>query len=337
MIPNKYIKQNRVCALLGCVIFIICMIILTACDDEFNSTITQENRYNDINTNPSGGSDDPPVLLPVPGNNGFINAAILPSQDVQLNWTRATDANTEQSKLLYRAFYSLKSDISTVEGAETFGTPASGWAEDVTSITISALEEGRQYYFNIVVATPDGRKAAYSMTSVTIPGTIYLYSAAGTFQGNMAELVPSARVKLDSYCAPSKSMSVIVVPSFANYRAFIGISTTDAIKNFPSLYNVPTDWKIQSFSGNIIAYNWADLLDGSINMKLEAASVADTYWWSGSLADGSFDAANSCNSWNSNSNTSSGRSGAHNALDYEWIYEKARNCNNSLRLLCVGW
>lgn len=333
---NAY--KTRYCSvfLFGCALCVIALCIIPSCDDDFSATISQENRYND-NSNPSNGNDNPQISFPVPGNSGFITASILLSGDVKLVWTNASDAITEQSKLLYCAFYSLKSDISTVEGCETLGTPASGWVENATSVTISALDEGKQYFFNIVVATPDSRKAAYSMTSATIPGNMYLYSAAGTYKGNMAQLSSSARATIDAYCAPTKSMSVIVIPSFANYRAFIGISSTDAIKNFPSLYNVPTNWKIKSFSGQIIAYNWIDLLDGSINIKLQTAGVVDTYWWSGSLADGSFDTINNCSSWNDGTNQSNGRTGTHNALEYEWISEQARNCNNTLKLLCVGW
>lgn len=329
-----YIKSRAAFVL---VVIVVCFsFILCSCDDDLSSTITEENNYSN-SENSSGGNNNPSITLPQPGNNGAINAEIIPSGDVRLSWTRATDALTEQSKLLYRVFYSLKSDISSIEGAETLGTPASGWVQDATSITITALEEGKQYYFNIIVATPDERKAAYQMSSLLIPGRIYLYSASGTYNGNLAKFSPSARATIDAYCAPSQSLSVVVVPSFSHYRGFISISESDAIKNFPSLYDVPASWKIVSFSGNIIAYNWSDLMDGSINMKLEGAGVVDTYWWSGSLSDGSFDALNNCNSWNSGTNTANGKTGAHNAIDDEWMSERARNCNNSLKLLCVGW
>ncbi len=338
MILNAYIKQNSISFLAVCVVCLSMLVLFPACNDDFSETIIQENQYNDSN-NPTNGNGDTqmPPPVPVPGNSGFIDASLVPSGDVQLIWTKASDTLTEQSKLIYRAFYSLKSDIATVEGAETFGTPASGWVEDATSINISSLEEGKQYFFNIVVATPDGRRAAYSMTSVTIPGSVYLYSAPGTYQGNLAQLSPSARATIDAHCAPVKSMSLVVVPSFTHYHAFISITDTDAIKNFPTLYNVPTNWNIKSFSGGLIAYNWSDLLDGSINMKLEAAGTVDSFWWSGSFADGSFDEANSCSSWNDGSNKTSGRVGANNALGEEWISYGARNCNNSLKLLCVGW
>ncbi len=338
MVLNAYIKQICIFPLASCVVILMMLYMFPACDDDFSETITQENQYNDSN-NPSSGNDDThiPPPMPTPGNSGFIDSSLVPSGDVQLIWTKASDTLTEQSKLLYRAFYSLKSDIATVEGAETFGTPASGWAEDAASITISSLEEGKQYFFNIVVAAPDGRKAAYSMTSVTIPGTVYLYSAQGTYQGNLAELSSSARATIDAHCAPAMSMSVVVVPSFTHYHAFISITDTDAIKNFPALYNVPANWNIKSFSGGLIAYNWSDLLDGSINMKLEAAGAVDSFWWSGSFADGSFDEANSCSSWNDGSNKKSGRVGAHNAPGHEWLSGDTRNCNNALKLLCVGW
>ncbi len=301
------------------------------CEDEFSSTISEENRYTESDN--GGGEANPPAVLPNPGNSGFISASLTPSGDVQLMWTRAIDEKVEQSRLLYRAYYSLKSNIATIEGAETLGIPICGWITDATSATASGLEEGTQYFFNILVATPDGRKAAYSMTSLVIPGNIYLYAASGTYQGNLTTpYTASARADVDAYCVPPPG----VTPSFITYHAFISISTDDAIIHFPTRYNIPTNWKIVSFSGNTIAYSWTDLLDGSINITLAKANVIDTFWWSGSTDDGSFDTSNNCNGWTSSKNTDNGTSGAHNALE-EWISKDARNCNNSLKLLCIGW
>ncbi len=136
-------------------------------DDDFKTTITAENSYSDINDDTT-----PSPTLPVPGNAGIIIVSLLPSGDVHLSWSRASDATTEQSTLLYRAFYSLKSDIATVEGAESLGTPVSDWVTDATSATVIGLDEGKQYYFNVVVATSDGRKAAYTMNTILTPGTV---------------------------------------------------------------------------------------------------------------------------------------------------------------------
>lgn len=322
----------------------ICLSALsyTKCDDDFNNTIREENAYNQFHEQNNDSNDNlpneypPEIISPVPGNSGAITITLLASGDVHLRWERASDTVYPASKLRYCAYYSNANSIATVEGAEMFGTPASDYAEDVTSITIKNLKEGTQYYFNILVATPDNRKAAYSATSIVIPGTIYLYATIKTYRGNMAELAASARLVLDSYCEPLKNISTNDVP-INRFRAFISITENDAIANFPTLYNVPTNWKICSISKKVIAYSWYDLLDGSINTKLEAAGVSDSFWWSGSFFDGQFDPTNNCQYWTNGTNKALGKAGAHNALDESWISGDTRNCNNALKLLCIGW
>ncbi|MCX7679183.1 MAG: hypothetical protein N2316_08175 [Spirochaetes bacterium] len=332
---KRLLHTKSAYVLLG-VFFSTFLFFLASCEDDFHATINEENQF--IQTNPNSSSDDnsSSAALLLPGNNGVILATLHPSGDIHLQWSRAHDSEWDYSKLRYCIYYSKTPNISSVEGAESFGNPVGNCQEDITSITINDLEDGTQYYFNVIVATPDSRKAAYSMTSLLIPGTVYLYATVKTFQGNMVQFGASARSALDSYCNPSHNQ----IPShieIRHYHAFISITESDAIINFPALFNVPTTWAVKSTSGITVAYNWYDLLDGSINTKLEAAGISDTFWWSGSFADGKCDPANNCQSWTNGTNKAAGIAGAHNAIDESWVSSNNRNCNNALKVLCIGW
>ena len=153
----------------------------------------------------------------------------------------------------------------------------------------------------------DGSKAAYTMVAATTVGVVYMFSADGTHTGNLTTpYTASARADVDKILLTrpsSSSMSVAVaVPSVKNKRAFISINAGDAIKDFPAHYGIPANWPVKSYSGNQIAWTWADMLDGSINMKLEAAGIASTFWWSGSTSDGSYDTTNNCSGWTDGTN-----------------------------------
>jgi len=296
--------------------------IFTACyNDSIDSTITRENSY-----------ADSVVILPVPGNGGMIQTSSITGDSLQLTWTGATDEKTLPDELQYRVYRAASSVISTPDDAELYGTPLSDWASDVNSIDVNDLESGTVYYFNVIVRAEDGRKAAYVMVAATTVGVVYLYAADGTHTGNLTTpYSSSARADIDSICAP------VPVSGPASHRAFISISDDDAIRDFPAKYGAPSTWPVKSVTGKQIAWTWSDMLDGSINMKLEAAGVASTFWWSGSLADGSFDPDNNCSGWTDGTNAAQGMEGAHNLLSEEWLARDARNCNNSLLVLCVAW
>ncbi len=151
----------------------------------------------------------------------------------------------------------------------------------------------------------------------------------------------SARADIDTHCKE------ITVPNCANVRAFISINQADTIKGMPAKYGVPSTWPIQSMSGKLIAWNWADLLDGSINMKLEDAGISSTllsntlvvstFWWSGSTVSGDLEVNGTCSGWTAGNNSSSGMQGAHNRIDSDWISYGTANCNTSKQVVCVAW
>ncbi len=139
--------------------------------------------------------------------------------------------------------------------------------------------------------------------------------------------------------ADTKCQSASNKPAgYGNYRALISVSDTDEIRDMPTNYGVPTLYTLRSPTGNLVANNWADLLDGTIYYSLYSAGVyvgGPSEWWSGSNSDGSLDGTNHCASW---TNPSAG--GRYGRVDYNhayWIYAGVGGCSYSANLLCIAY
>jgi hypothetical protein len=124
-------------------------------------------------------------------------------------------------------------------------------------------------------------------------------------------------------------------------HAFINVTASDEIRDMPSNYAVPTNAPIQSASATTIANDWADLLDGSIIVSIQAAGVtADNFFWSGedgsSGGAGAVSATNTCSGW-----ASSAGNPAEGALGYAphtastWLNGGGMYCDNAYPILCV--
>ncbi|MBW1892457.1 MAG: fibronectin type III domain-containing protein, partial [Deltaproteobacteria bacterium] len=105
-----------------------------------------------------GGEQDAP---PSPGT--IIDFTNITPTSLTVNWTKATDDNTLQPYLEYKAVYHIYDIIGTVnaalrgrdvpliiensDGEEERIT----WVQDNTSIDVKDLDDGIEYYFNVVV------------------------------------------------------------------------------------------------------------------------------------------------------------------------------------------
>ena len=162
------------------------------------------------------------------------------------------------------------------------------------------------------------------------PGVVLYFG--GTSNGNIG-----SRSTMDSMCFAN------LPASFTAYRAFIGISAADSIANLPSNYGIPTNLPIGSTSNVILASNWADLMDGTINTNLDAAGVTLGFnsWWSGAdNADGSHvdGGTDDCVDWSDNTNIVGGNYGIDLLSDASWMdvgYPAA--CDQILAVLCIAY
>lgn len=281
--------------------------------------------------------------FPVPGNGGIITNGVISTTSVQLNWTRAEDAQTPQSELMYCVYRSSSNNISTPELALANGTVVTDWTQDIVTAVSNGLTPGTSYYFNVVVRDSDSNTSAYVTVSVTTQSDAVYMFATDTHTGNLTTTTTaSARADIDDYCVDAKSALYPTLPCL-NVRAFISITTSDCIAAMPGNFGVPTGKRIVGPTGTEIATSWTDLLDGSILENLKNADIAQNKWWSGSDYTGKYlvtdacVACNTCTGWTVGTNASQGETGTTNKTDSTWIDDGPDNCNNSRHVLCVCW
>ncbi|MBP6290808.1 MAG: hypothetical protein KA407_04105 [Spirochaetes bacterium] len=308
--------------------------MLSCTDDQINTIIQEENNYT---------TDKPLTSVPIPGNNGLLLTSNITENSVKMQWTFAND-DSPSELLQYQVIVSQTLTLFSLQEILQSGLlKEDNWSNQlINQSTITNLSIGKLYHANVCVRDPDKNIAVYTPTSFTTKGRMYLFSA-GTYTGDMifqkasrVVVIVSARDALNALC---KSVLQSAYPDLPqdNVIAFISINNDDSIATIPLHFaGIPLDWPVYSPSGIIIAYNWDDLVDSSINKKLQDAGVCDSFWWSGSLADGTCDALNTCNGWTDGTNSFQGRSGAHNKTE-QWLSDNERNCNNQHHLLGLCW
>ena len=308
--------------------------MLSCTDDQINTIIQEENNYT---------TDKPLTSVPIPGNNGLLLTSNITENSVKMQWTFAND-DSPSELLQYQVIVSQTLTLFSLQEILQSGLlKEDNWSnQPINQSTITNLSIGKLYHANVCVRDPDKNIAVYTPTSFTTKGRMYLFSA-GTYTGDMifqkasrVVVIVSARDALNALC---KSVLQSAYPDLPqdNVIAFISIDNDDSIATIPLHFaGIPLDWPVYSPSGIIIAYNWDDLVDSSINKKLQDAGVCDSFWWSGSLADGTCDALNTCNGWTDGTNSFQGRSGAHNKTE-QWLSDNERNCNNQHHLLGLCW
>lgn len=117
-----------------------------------------------------GGEQDGP---PSPGV--IVDFTNITPTSLTVNWTKATDDNTLQPYLEYKVVYQIFDVIGTVDAALQSGRGVSvvienadgeeeeiTWVQDNTSIDVKDLDDGIEYYFNVVVRDKYWNAAAYT-------------------------------------------------------------------------------------------------------------------------------------------------------------------------------
>jgi hypothetical protein len=108
-----------------------------------------------------GKDIDPPVPT-----SPYISKTYIKSDEVRLDWERATDNVTNQSMLLYTLYQSETNNIRTVEECEKNGKVIMRSKADANSYTVTKIKQSQSYYFNVVVQDEAGNKACYQMVSL---------------------------------------------------------------------------------------------------------------------------------------------------------------------------
>lgn len=169
--------------------------------------------------------------------------------------------------------------------------------------------------------------------------TQLLMFKAGPHDGNLKGSTESARIGADAMC----NASVDKPDGIKNVHAFVTIGLGDQISNMATKYGYPTDLPIYGAGGlTLVANNWADVLDGSINMNLNAAAVLPLHsqWWSGSNQDGTYNGTVSeCSLYTDATNPQQSFVGNADYSDSNWIHQISILCDDITvqhYILCIG-
>jgi hypothetical protein len=111
------------------------------------------------------------------------------------------------------------------------------------------------------------------------------------------------------------------------------------ISNMSANYGMNNNIPIVFNGGQLIAKDWADLLDGSINTSLNQSGVSQTGWWSGSETDAgnALVTTASCLGFTSGSASDGGRSGSTFSAGAGWMTTQSTGCaSTGTALLCVA-
>lgn len=179
-------------------------------------------------------------------------------------------------------------------------------------------------------ATATGTPQPTATPTNTPVTPIILYNAGGSgFDGNMG-----GRAGADALCQVSGNRPA----GYANFRAFLSVNAGDEIRDMPGNYGVPTNRPIAGPNGTVIANDWADLLDGTIDVSLGAAGLPTAGpFWSGGNADGSL-SANNCNGWTDNSGINFGEFGNPTRTNSTWLDDAYTSCSDmTYSLFCIAF
>lgn len=172
----------------------------------------------------------------------------------------------------------------------------------------------------------------WSLVTPAMPGRLVI------FDGGSVVGAIGGRSGADVMCGQA-AVSASGVPKSATTRAFLSVSAEDEIRDFPFKYGVPTDRVITGPNWNVIADDWADLLDGSIDQSLASAGAqtATNFWYTGSLDNGAV-ATTTCSGWTDGSTLFGGRYGSTQATGSTWINTGNATCGtSSYHVLCLAW
>ncbi len=173
---------------------------------------------------------------------------------------------------------------------------------------------------------------AWSLTTPALPSRLVLYDGGG-ISGPIG-----GRSGADVLCGQT-ALTATGIPLNATTRAFLSFSASDEIRDFPTLYGVPTDRQITGPNWSVVADDWADLLDGTIDQTLVDAGVltASNFWYTGSNPDGAV-APYTCSGWTDGATFFDGRYGSSQVGDDRWISTGEATCGLvSYHVLCLAW
>jgi len=164
--------------------------------------------------------------------------------------------------------------------------------------------------------------------------SVLMFSTSAT----TGEIGSGGRAGADDLCEES----IPNLPEdYTGVRAFISVSAADDIEALDNNYDVPTGVLIESESGEVIANNWADLVDGNIDQSLTDAGVlaAATLYWTGSNSTGAAVAERCTTGWDDSGAGVDGQVGNSDEVNGDWLTngDTVQTCDSELPILCIAF
>jgi hypothetical protein len=198
----------------------------------------------------------------------------------------------------------------------------------------TALDDGSDYTVAIS-SFPEGQTCNLTNASGSLSANVtnisiqcelnrsYFYLSSNTVNANFG-----GREEADAICEETYDDLDLDQFCLGGIRAFITVDADDEIAGMPENYDVEESDPIYNAQTDlIIADDWEDLLDGSIQNPITAD------WWSGSLDDGT-DSLETCNGWTERSDELVFH-GTANQTDSFWIFNSELDCNDAAKILCL--
>jgi len=200
-----------------------------------------------------------------------------------------------------------------------------------------ALTANRTYTLS---CTGAGGSASDSVTVIiTPPPTAYfLFSSGSMHSGNLG-----GRTGANNICRTSASRPAVCTSADRTW-AFISVSDTDEIRDFPSTvpawtggtaFNtaLPWLWRHGTHAGIIAGNNWADLFDGWIINPATSGGLPSGQLWTNSTFQGV--SLNSCSNMTDASMITIARIGNTNVQHSHWLDELDRPCSENRPIICA--
>lgn len=230
-------------------------------------------------------------------------------------------------------------DITGLPDGVTANVTVSDTASEVVTInfTGAASEHSPINDTEILVKfTEQGLSEGFCASSAKKQMDVKFYRSIVMFESTATDGNLGGRSGADAICAGSTP----ALPSdYDSIRALVSFSGTDEIADMPSLYSVPTTVMVESTVSGVVASNWADLLDGTIDDTLNGTEVvADTSskYWTGSDENGVLDTDN-CSGWTTASGAVDGNSGISDDSTAPWLSHSVVSCDTIQKILCIGF
>lgn len=152
-----------------------------------------------------------------------------------LDWTKATDLNTQQDELEYSVYQSSTNNLDTIENILLNGTLIKDWTADINTLNVTGLDDDTDYYYNVLVRDLAGNTSKYAtvlahtfltyfVTAWTDPTNNGIVSIGGTNQGQFTN--PINAYAEDGSFAVADNVAAIKYNTYFGFGTFVPVGAT---------------------------------------------------------------------------------------------------------------